>query len=61
MRKYSSIFWWLMLFGVVSLIFTITTFIEHLATPSAFGAVWTFIFFWVACMLPDNEKYKDHG
>ena len=58
MRKYSSIFWWLILFGIVSLIFTISAFIEHKGTASAIGAVCTFIFFWTSAMLDDADKYK---
>ena len=58
MRKYSSIFWWLILFGIVSLIFTISSLVEHLAVPAAIGCVCTFIFFWVSLMLDDADKYK---
>ena len=58
MRKYSSIFWWLILFGVVSVIFTISSIVEHLPVPTAIGSICTFIFFWVSLMLDDADKYK---
>jgi len=57
MRKYSRIFWTLNLFGVVSLVWTINAIILELAMICAFGCVFTFIFFWVPQMLPDDEKY----
>lgn len=59
MRRYSRIFWALNLFGVVSLAWTINALELHLPTISAFGCVFTFIFFWTAQMLPNNEKYTD--
>ena len=58
LRKYSSIFWWLILFGVVSVIFTISSIVEHLPVPTAIGSICTFIFFWVSLMLDDADKYK---
>lgn len=59
MRKYSSTFWWLILFGLVSSWWSYTGYIENLATVSAIGIVIAFIFFYVALMLPDDEKYND--
>jgi len=56
--KYSRIFWTLNLFGLVSLAWTINAWELQLSTICAFGCIFTFIFFWTAQMLPDEEKYK---
>ncbi len=59
MRKYSRIFWTLNLFGIVSLAWTINAWELRLASICAIGMVCTFIFFWTAQMLPNNEKYRN--
>jgi len=56
--KYSRIFWTLNLFGLVSLAWTINAWELQLPTICAFGCIFTFIFFWTAQMLPNEEKYK---
>ena len=56
--RYSRLYWTLMLFRLVSLAWTINAWELQLPTICAFGCTFTFIFFWVAQMLPDEEKYK---
>ena len=56
--KYSRIFWTLNLFGLVSLAWTINALELQLPTICAIGTVCTFIFFWTAQMLPNEEKYR---
>lgn len=58
MKKYSNLFWWLIFFGTTAGWWSFTAYSEKLPTPCVIGSVITFIFFYVALMLPDEEKYK---